>query len=194
MWFCGCKVCAGVFPLGGYLRAWTDEAVFSLENSVHVVWRSASSSVDELPWYYYFHRSKKCCTAWGFFQPSMDLSSCRPVGSYHDTTPVPPSVGSLVCRNPKEGLDGGPFVTGLSTLLHQFHKEHTEVFLMVLAQYIKTQIVHVNYGSKFCVYLLPCSASCCPRVLVSNVWVTKILCVSALSPCVCLVLSCIGTV
>jgi WASH complex subunit strumpellin len=50
------------------------------------------------------------------------------------------SVGSLVARKPGDDVDGPPFVTGVITLLKQFHSTHTHRFLAYMGQYVRTHI------------------------------------------------------
>ena len=46
----------------------------------------------------------------------------------------------MLCKNPKEPLDGAPFVTGCLTFLRQFHSNHTEECLTLLGQYIRSMV------------------------------------------------------
>ena len=46
----------------------------------------------------------------------------------------------------KGGVDFFPFVVGVITLLKQFHSIHTQKFLALLGQYVRS---YVNFASKY---------------------------------------------
>lgn len=58
------------------------------------------------------------------------------------------SVASIVGKNPKDPLDGPPFVCGTLTLLKQFHSENTDQFLALLGQYVKSTVEAAAAGGK----------------------------------------------
>ncbi|XP_065890140.1 WASH complex subunit 5-like [Dysidea avara] len=58
------------------------------------------------------------------------------------------SVGGMFCKNPKEPLDGAPFVTGCLTFLRQFHSNHTEECLTLLGQYIRSMVDAQHTGKE----------------------------------------------
>ncbi|XP_077991105.1 WASH complex subunit 5-like [Glandiceps talaboti] len=58
------------------------------------------------------------------------------------------TVGSMVCKNPKEPLDGPPLVAGFVTLLRQFHSENTDHFLGLLGQYVRSMVEAVAISQK----------------------------------------------
>lgn len=53
------------------------------------------------------------------------------------------NLGGLVSIRGTEGVDGNPLVVGLVTLLRQYHQDHTQNFLQLLAQYITSHASHV---------------------------------------------------
>ena len=50
------------------------------------------------------------------------------------------SVGEMVSRRPTDAIDGAPFITGMITLLKQFHSENTDHFLALLGQYVRSYV------------------------------------------------------
>eukprot|EP00729_Bicosta_minor_P025400 gene25400-21235_t len=50
------------------------------------------------------------------------------------------SVGSLIAKKPQDTVDGPPLVTGVITLLKQFHSTHTHRFMAYMGQYIRAHI------------------------------------------------------
>ena len=50
-------------------------------------------------------------------------------------------LGEMIARKPGTDLiDGAPFVTGVFTLLKQFHSENTDLFLAVMGQYVRSLV------------------------------------------------------
>ena len=51
------------------------------------------------------------------------------------------SLGEMIAKKPGTDLiDGAPFVTGIFTLLKQFHSENTDQFLAVMGQYVRSLV------------------------------------------------------
>ena len=51
------------------------------------------------------------------------------------------SLGEMIAKKPgADLLDGAPFVTGIFTLLKQFHSEITDQFLAVMGQYARSLV------------------------------------------------------
>ena len=50
------------------------------------------------------------------------------------------SLGEMIAKKPGADLDGAPFVTGIFTLLKQFHSEITDQFLAVMGQYVRSLV------------------------------------------------------
>ncbi|EDV23219.1 uncharacterized protein TRIADDRAFT_27621 [Trichoplax adhaerens] len=48
------------------------------------------------------------------------------------------SAGGLFCKKVNDPCDGAPFVAGIVTLLQQFHTKNTDVFLQLIAQYLRS--------------------------------------------------------
>jgi WASH complex subunit strumpellin len=51
-------------------------------------------------------------------------------------------IGSLIAGKQGDGVDGPPLVTGVITLLKQFHSTHTHRFLAYMGQFIRAHIEH----------------------------------------------------
>eukprot|EP00471_Norrisiella_sphaerica_P000575 CAMPEP_0184482552 /NCGR_PEP_ID=MMETSP0113_2-20130426/4111_1 /TAXON_ID=91329 /ORGANISM="Norrisiella sphaerica, Strain BC52" /LENGTH=1139 /DNA_ID=CAMNT_0026862353 /DNA_START=88 /DNA_END=3507 /DNA_ORIENTATION=+ len=49
-------------------------------------------------------------------------------------------ISTLVAKNQRDGIDGGPLVVGVVTVLKQFHSSHTTLFLRYLAQYVNVSV------------------------------------------------------
>ena len=50
-------------------------------------------------------------------------------------------LGEMIAKKPGTDLiDGAPFVTGIFTLLKQFHSENTDQFLAVMGQYVRSLV------------------------------------------------------
>ncbi|XP_070556885.1 WASH complex subunit 5-like [Ptychodera flava] len=58
------------------------------------------------------------------------------------------SVVSMVCKNPRDPLDGPPLVAGIVTLLKQFHSENSDQFLALLGQYVRSMVESVASSQK----------------------------------------------
>ena len=51
---------------------------------------------------------------------------------------------SLVARTKQDGIDGGPLVAGVITVLKQFHSSHTQLFLELMAQYVNVSVANTS--------------------------------------------------
>mmetsp|Transcript_21478 Transcript_21478/g.35261 ORF Transcript_21478/g.35261 Transcript_21478/m.35261 type:complete len:1140 (+) Transcript_21478:113-3532(+) len=49
-------------------------------------------------------------------------------------------ISTLTAKNQRDGVDGGPLVVGVITILKQFHSSHTTQFLRYLAQYVNVSV------------------------------------------------------
>jgi len=49
-------------------------------------------------------------------------------------------INTLTAKNTRDGIDGGPLVVGVITVLKQFHSSHTTQFLRFLAQYVNVSV------------------------------------------------------
>eukprot|EP00002_Diphylleia_rotans_P010237 TRINITY_DN2063_c0_g1_i3.p1 TRINITY_DN2063_c0_g1~~TRINITY_DN2063_c0_g1_i3.p1 ORF type:complete len:212 (-),score=32.65 TRINITY_DN2063_c0_g1_i3:439-1074(-) len=51
-----------------------------------------------------------------------------------------PRLGTLVCQDKKENLDGIPFVVGIITLMKHSHSTNTQKFLAYMGQYVRSLV------------------------------------------------------
>jgi len=49
-------------------------------------------------------------------------------------------ISTLVKKNSRDGIDGGPLVVGVITILKQFHSNHTTKFIQYLAQFVNVSV------------------------------------------------------
>ncbi len=58
-----------------------------------------------------------------------------------NTFPVFARAGEMIAKQPgRDLIDGAPFVTGILTLLKQFHSENTDSFLALTGQYVRSLV------------------------------------------------------
>ncbi|CAI9726515.1 WASH complex subunit 5-like [Octopus vulgaris] len=54
------------------------------------------------------------------------------------------SIGTIICKKTADPLDAPPFIVGVITLLKQYHSDNTDLFMVLMGQYIRSLFEIIN--------------------------------------------------